>query len=295
MYGFAVGGDYTFPVEALDAYDVVRQTDTISAGPLRCGENDVSVELYAFGLIVSVDKSEIAADGEEKAAIKVVARKWKDTDIAEPTGDVIAGKEISFSTTHGTLSATKVVTDANGEASVTLTAVSSGLAVVTASSEGTGEKHVTVDVGSVEIKASARGEYIDVSDADNPYVCARFAYITFVPTAGRSHYRWTVHTHGHNYKSVTEGTSGIFPVDAGALGTSFFTPAGLEARFPGLSALVAIPAGELFGTFGGERVIEDSPDVACDEWDADALPLWGIRRARATAFPTPSTRRRWQG
>ncbi len=132
VYGFGVDDLVNFTAEALDASGnvIASRSETVV---IACGENDVSLDLMNYGIIVSADPAVIAADGREKSSITATLRYWQAGDTTTPTGRPVAGKPVQFGTTLGSLIGTNPATsNANGQATIQLSGTTNGLATVVA-------------------------------------------------------------------------------------------------------------------------------------------------------------------
>ncbi|MBN1489126.1 MAG: hypothetical protein JXA69_04345 [Phycisphaerae bacterium] len=132
-YGFRVDGVVHFTAEARDASGsaIASVSETVT---IACGENVVSFDLLNYGITVSADPTEIAADGREQSRITATLRYWQTGDTTAPSGPPVVGKSVLFGTTLGSLSGTNpATTDVNGQVTIQLSGTTSGSATVVAS------------------------------------------------------------------------------------------------------------------------------------------------------------------
>ncbi len=156
-YGFRVDGTVHFTAEALDASGsaIASVTETVT---IACGENAVALDLLSYGITVSADPTEIAADGLEQSRITATLRYWRTGDTMTPTGEPVVGTPVLFGTTLGLLSGPNpVATDSNGRAVIQLSGTTSGTATVVASvEEDRKEGKCIVQIGSGDGEAAQR-------------------------------------------------------------------------------------------------------------------------------------------
>ncbi|MFM5364090.1 Ig-like domain-containing protein, partial [Aeromonas veronii] len=101
-----------------------KEVDTTFADPATAGLTNGEL---------SVTANNAKANGDAKNAVKALVR--------DAQGNPVSGVEVSFAVTNGaTLAKTKVTTDANGEASTTLTNTTAGVAKVTATVNGSSKE-----------------------------------------------------------------------------------------------------------------------------------------------------------
>ncbi len=156
-YGFRVDSTVHFTAEALDASGgaIASVTETVT---IACGENAVALDLLSYGITVSADPTEIAADGREQSRITATLRYWRTGDTMTPTGEPVVGTPVLFGTTLGRLSGPNpVVTDSNGQAVIQLSGTTSGTATVVASvEEDRKEGNCLVQIGGGDGQAAKR-------------------------------------------------------------------------------------------------------------------------------------------
>ncbi|NLE60347.1 MAG: hypothetical protein GX616_18515, partial [Planctomycetes bacterium] len=156
-YGFGVDGTVHFTAEALDASGsaIASVTETVT---IACGENAVALDLLSYGITVSADPTEIAADGLEQSRITATLRYWQTGDTMTPTGEPVVGTPVLFGTTLGSLiGPNPVATDSNGRAVIQLSGTTSGSATVVASvEEDRKEGECVVQIGGGDRGAAQR-------------------------------------------------------------------------------------------------------------------------------------------
>ncbi|NLF25936.1 MAG: hypothetical protein GX589_09820 [Deltaproteobacteria bacterium] len=261
MYGLTYGTEEAFTVESFSESGSEPQQTEVIRSYVDTGRNDVSLTLCSFGLILSTSKNKIAADGRDTANITIIARKWRDTDTTVPTGDPIVGREITFNTSSGTLSKTKVATNSEGKATVQLTGTENAFAVVTAS---VADKFKTVDIIiGTELPGYQSRLGAVFNTKRNLYECGRGLYITFVPVPGYTKYDITFLTNGYDYVDGSTNYTSGFKLTGRTVGDKVFDAASLEAHYNGISTLVDIPAGHLYSRISGAFGEGSSPDFAC--------------------------------
>jgi len=130
------GEEITFKATALDAAENVL-AEAEKKTTLNAGKNVVVIDFNAYGIILSAEPAWAKPDGTATATITAVVRTFQVGDTTVPTGPVVAGKAIAFSTdSWATLVGTNpATTDAAGEASIQIKAATEGTATITAKIE----------------------------------------------------------------------------------------------------------------------------------------------------------------
>src|SRR5690606_8314682 len=117
---------YTPTVAGSDEIAITLDGVAISGSPYTSSVEPGPISVGADGSELSVDKTSVIANGVSAATVTFQLRDEYGNAISQE------GVQVSFATTHGTLSAATATTDANGAASVSLTAAAAGMASVTA-------------------------------------------------------------------------------------------------------------------------------------------------------------------
>ena len=153
-------------------------TVTASVGDVN-GSTDVTfVAGDAANIAVSANPTSITADGASTSAITAV--------VTDENGNPVAGAEVSFATSLGAIDAT-ATTDANGEATATLTSATTvGTATVSATSGAangsTSVEFVTGDAANIAVTASP--ETITADGSSISIITARVTDANGNPLAG---------------------------------------------------------------------------------------------------------------
>lgn len=149
--GLKVGQVVNFTAVGLDSGGNPVSTASQSV-TVTCGENTVDLDLTNYGILLSAQPNQIAADGLQSSLITATLRYWKAGDSLAPTGDPVVGKSVQFSTTLGTLSGVNpATTNAAGQANIQLSSTQDGAATVTAFvSEDHRQNSVIVAIGDTE-------------------------------------------------------------------------------------------------------------------------------------------------
>ncbi|MFY0631873.1 MAG: Ig-like domain-containing protein [Flavobacteriaceae bacterium] len=138
--------DYTDVNGSFDDTQTDNFTDTDGDGEVDYRDDTETISVAVTGTEISASPTSIVADGITTSTITVQLKDANGNNITE------AGVEVQFATTNGTLSTTGLVlTDANGQAQVTLTSpTSAGSADITAQVDTDGDDTVdgTVQNGS---------------------------------------------------------------------------------------------------------------------------------------------------
>ena len=101
IIGFRVGAEATFTATAKNSAGQILG-DKIVVHTIVCGENDVVIDFYDYGIILETDAEHLPADGTSTATITATAKRISEGDLLVPTGDPVAGKAISLDTSVGT-------------------------------------------------------------------------------------------------------------------------------------------------------------------------------------------------
>ena len=151
VYGLRLGARVTFAGVAENAVGQELATRTVTH-TVTAGENDVSLDFFQYGIILTADTYEVAPDGADSATVTATVRKWLPDDILAPTGDTVAGIAVEFDTSLGTLAGPNPgVTDGDGQCAVALSATDEGTATIHAFNEDD-----LVEATPIEIRFQAR-------------------------------------------------------------------------------------------------------------------------------------------
>ncbi|MCH9662149.1 MAG: Ig-like domain-containing protein [Gammaproteobacteria bacterium] len=219
----------------------------------------------ATNIAVSADPASLPADGASTSTVTAV--------VTDANGNPVAGADVSFATTLGTVEAT-VATDANGEATATLTAATTtGTATITATagdaSDSTTVEFVTGDAANIAVTASP-----DILTADGSSISIITARVT------------------DDNGNPIEGTTVDFTTTSGSIDPASATTnadgiatATLTAATATGTATVTASSGEATGSTNVEFVAGDPATVAVTA-NPDTVTADGSSTSTITAVVT---------
>ncbi|MBN1342260.1 MAG: hypothetical protein JXQ73_06250 [Phycisphaerae bacterium] len=165
--GLIPGYEAVFKAQALDSGGKVlgegKKTVT-----LKTGANTVSITLKTYDITLTASPASVRADGAQTSTITATLKRWKDGDVAVPTGDAVADKDVTFSTDLGTLvGGNPVKTNAGGQATIKVKSSNEGTATVKAAVEADSkESTCTVSFSKETMNAYVSGSSFARSDGD---------------------------------------------------------------------------------------------------------------------------------
>ncbi len=128
IVGFRVGTEVTFTATAENGVGQEQGTKTV-VRTIECGENDVALDFFDYGIILEVSPSIVLADGTSTAVVTATLKRLTADDLLEPTGDPVPDKRVDFDTSLGAfVGFSRAVSDADGIATVELASTAEGVA-----------------------------------------------------------------------------------------------------------------------------------------------------------------------
>lgn len=126
--------DITIVIKAMGSAGNIEETG-IYKPVLLSGKNELITitKWNTYGIILTADPIKVDHDGTSTSTVTATLKTWLETDITEPTGQIIQCKEIEFFTNLGFFTTDeKVFTDSNGQATVKIASNDDGTATIRA-------------------------------------------------------------------------------------------------------------------------------------------------------------------